>query len=234
MNVLSIEYSGLFLAFFPVVIVLIFLFKWSLSSGYTLYGFFRMFIQLLLIGYVLSYIFESDRAEMVLIVLVVMVLSSSWIALGSVKNKRRELIGYAFLSIVIGGGLTLLLISQAVLRIDPWYMPKYLIPLAGMIFANAMNSISLTAERLTSELQRGDTFEQAKKVALKAALIPITNSLFAVGLVSLPGMMTGQILSGVSPHIAAKYQIMVMCMLFSSSGMSAICFLKFSEKSYRS
>ena len=61
--------------------------------------------------------------------------------------------------------------------------------------------------------------------ALKASLIPITNSLFAVGLVSLPGMMTGQILSGVSPFIAARYQIMVMCMIFASAGISAASFL---------
>jgi putative ABC transport system permease protein len=68
-------------------------------------------------------------------------------------------------------------------------------------------------------------YDEAKKIALQAALIPITNSLFAVGLVSIPGMMTGQILSGVNPPIAARYQIMVMCMIFGSTGISAACFL---------
>ncbi|MHA2032017.1 MAG: ABC transporter permease, partial [Candidatus Kariarchaeaceae archaeon] len=68
-------------------------------------------------------------------------------------------------------------------------------------------------------------YEEARNIALKASLIPITNSLFAVGLVSIPGMMTGQILSGVSPLIAARYQIMVMCMVFGAAGISSAIFL---------
>jgi len=94
-----------------------------------------------------------------------------------------------------------------------------------MIFAASMNSISLAAERIGSEMERGVSYIEAKAVALNAALIPITNSLFAVGLVSLPGMMTGQILSGVSPFIAARYQLMVMCMMFIAAGFSAVLFL---------
>ena len=104
-------------------------------------------------------------------------------------------------------------------------MPRYMIPLAGMVFASSMNGISLAAERLRAELERNIKYKKAKVIALKAALIPITNSLLAVGLVSLPGMMTGQILSGVSPHIAVRYQIMVMCMIFSSVGLSSYLFL---------
>ncbi|MDP6626234.1 MAG: ABC transporter permease, partial [Nitrospinota bacterium] len=80
-------------------------------------------------------------------------------------------------------------------------------------------------ERLEAEIERDVPYEQARIIALRTALIPITNSLLAVGLVSLPGMMTGQILSGVSPFIAARYQIMVMCMIFGSAGISAACFL---------
>jgi putative ABC transport system permease protein len=94
-----------------------------------------------------------------------------------------------------------------------------------------MNSISLSGERLEAEIKLGVPYEQAKKVALRAALIPITNMLLAVGLVSLPGMMTGQILSGVSPLIAVRYQIMVMCMIFGSSGISAAVFI-YSIKQY--
>jgi putative ABC transport system permease protein len=88
-----------------------------------------------------------------------------------------------------------------------------------------MNSISLAGERLETELNREVPYNKARSIALQASLIPITNSLFAVGLVSLPGMMTGQILSGISPLIAARYQIMVMCMIFSSAGLSAALFL---------
>ena len=84
-----------------------------------------------------------------------------------------------------------------------------------MIFATAMNSISLCAERLFSEMNNGVPYHQARKNALNAATIPVINTLFAVGLVSIPGMMTGQILSGVSPLIAARYQIIVICMIFA-------------------
>lgn len=125
--------------------------------------------------------------------------------------------------------MTLLLITQGVLDLSPWYWPRYLIPLAGMIFANAMNSVSLAAERLTAEIDRDVPYEQARSIALRASLIPKTNALLAVGLVSLPGMMTGQILSGISPLIAVRYQIMVMCMVFASAGISSACFLKFLE-----
>ena len=92
-----------------------------------------------------------------------------------------------------------------------------------------MNSISLAAERLDAEINRNESYQTARNIAFNASLIPIINSLFAVGLVSLPGMMTGQILSGVSPFIAARYQIMVMCMIFGSAGLSTACFLIFTK-----
>ena len=119
----------------------------------------------------------------------------------------------------------MLFVTQGVLVLKPWYLPQLMVPLAGMIFANSMNSISLAVERLNAEIDRNVSYEEARNIALQASLIPIINSLFAVGLVSLPGMMTGQILSGVSPLIAVRYQIMVMCMIFGSSGISAACFL---------
>jgi putative ABC transport system permease protein len=154
-----------------------------------------------------------------------MIFASSWIALREVKIKNQMLYKTSLCSITIGGGATLLLITQRVIDLHPWYFSRYVIPLAGMIFASAMNSVSLAAERMEAEITREVHYEEARGIALKASLIPITNSLFAVGLVSLPGMMTGQILSGVSPLIAAKYQIMVMCMIFGSAGISSACFL---------
>ena len=105
-----------------------------------------------------------------------------------------------------------------------------MIPLAGMIFSSAMNGVSLAVERLYAELGRNVTYRDAKGLAMKAALLPITNSLLAVGLVSLPGMMTGQILSGISPLIAVRYQIVVMCMIFSSVGLSSYLFLVLNNK----
>jgi len=135
------------------------------------------------------------------------------------------LLGYSLIAIAGGGIFNLALITQGVLHADPWYQPAVMIPLAGMIFSNAMNSVSLAGERLYSELGHHNDFRRARNTALQAAMIPLINSLLAVGLVSLPGMMTGQILAGTSPLIAARYQIIVMCMVFSSGGISAALFL---------
>ncbi|GAB6144545.1 ABC transporter permease [Desulfocicer niacini] len=221
----TISLFHLMIAFIPVAVILLILFKWSLDTRSAFYAVSRMLGQLLLVGYFLTYIFESDNAQIIMIILTVMLLSSSWIALRMVKSHRRTLFRNAFFAIALGGGSVLFVITQWVLNLDPWYFPRYMVPLAGMIFSNSMNSVSLAAERLSAEMARDVPFLEARKIAFQAALIPIVNSLFAVGLVSIPGMMTGQILSGVSPLIAARYQIMVMCMIFGAAGISAACFL---------
>jgi putative ABC transport system permease protein len=224
-TVLTIPLPQLAIAFIPVIVVLLILYQWSLEAGTAVYSLARMLGQLLLIGYFLTYIFETESAWIVLAVLTVMVFASSWIALRTLASDRRRLFRASLLSIASGGGLTLLIISQGVLALEPWYLPRYIVPLAGMIFANAMNSVSLAADRLQAELCRDTPWLQARNTAMHAAMIPNINTLFAVGLVSLPGMMTGQILSGVSPLIAVRYQIMVMCMIFAASGISTAVFL---------
>lgn len=216
-------------AFIPVLVVLFILYRWSLDVTNAVYSVARMLIQLLLVGYILTTVFAAESAWVVVAVMIVMVMAASWIALGTVKSHRLMLYRQAFWSIAWGGGLTLLLITQFVIDLDPWFEPKYMIPLAGMIFANSMNSVSLAAERLHAEIERKVPFEQARSIAFNAAFIPVINSLFAVGLVALPGMMTGQILSGVSPIIAAHYQIVVMCMIFGSAGLSTAYFLYLSK-----
>ncbi len=221
----TIPLLNLSLAFIPALFTIGILFKWSLNSGNALYAVLRMLVQLLLIGYFLSYIFESDNAYIILLILIVMVVASSWIALGTVAEKRLQLYKQALLAIAVGGGITLVLITQGVLLLDPWYSSQSMIPIAGMIFANAMTSVSLAAERLNAEISRNVPYGEARNIALQSSLIPVINSLFAVGLVSLPGMMTGQILSGVSPLIAARYQIMVMCMILGSAGIATAYFL---------
>ncbi len=221
----TIPFVNLILAFIPAIAVIGILWKWGLGYGNSLYAIFRMLIQLLLIGYFLIFIFKSDSYLIVVGVLAIMLSASSWIALRTVKIPRRVLYLKSFCSISVGGGIILLLITQGVLNLHPRYLPSYVIPLAGMIFASAMNSVSIAVERLNAEVERDVPYDKARIIALRASLIPITNSLFAVGLVSLPGMMTGQILSGVSPFIAARYQIMVMCMIFGSAGISSACFL---------
>ncbi len=225
----DISLLNLSVAFIPALFVLGILFKWHMNYGNAMYAIVRMVIQLLIIGYLLVFIFNTESPWIVLGLLTLMVIASSWIALGVAKKHQVKLFAYALFSIVVGGGITLTIVTQGVLVLDPWYSPRYIIPLAGMIFANAMNTISLAVERLDSELGNGVEFEKARRIAFQASLIPVINSLFAVGLVSLPGMMTGQILSGVSPLIAVRYQIVVMCMIFSSAGISSAGFLTLSK-----
>ncbi len=226
-SIQMIPFLKLALAFLPAIVVVLIYYRWSLDFRDAIYAISRMLGQLLLVGYFLAFIFESDNAFIVLLVLSVMVVASSWIALRLMKLERKGLFFKAFFAILVSGGLTLVLVTQGVLDLTPWYTPRFLIPLAGMIFSQAMNSVSLAAERMRAETDSGREYIAARGIALRASLIPITNSLFAVGLVSLPGMMTGQILSGVSPLIAVRYQVMVMCMVYGASGMAAALFLRF-------
>ena len=221
------------LSFLPAAVVIAVFYRWNLTIVTPLYAFARMLVQLLLVGYFLLWVFGADNHWIVLGLLAIMVMISSWIALRTVPERRLGLYGVALLSIVCGGGLTLALVTQVVLYTEPWFNASTLIPLAGMIFANSMNGISLAADRLVAELKSGAEYAVARGAALHTALIPLVNSLFAVGLVALPGMMTGQILSGVSPLIAARYQIMVMCMLFGAAGLSTIIFLVLSKSRWQ-
>lgn len=224
-DILAIPPTQLALSFLPALAAVAILWRWSLAYRTALYALARMGVQLLLIGYFLVFLFTAQSSGPVLAVLVVMVAASSWISLGPVRARRGALLRYAALAISVGGGVTLALVTQGVLQLEPWYEPRYMIPLAGMTFSTAMNRVSLAAERFYSELDAGLVPERARAVALRAALIPVLNSLFAVGLVALPGMMTGQILAGVSPLVATRYQVMVMCMLFGASGLAAAIFL---------
>ena len=114
--------------------------------------------------------------------------------------------------------------------LTPFYEPRYVIPIAGMIYANSMNAVSLAAERLEKELKTS-TYKEANRAAFKASMMPKINIFLAVGIVSLPGMMTGQILSGVDPLVAVRYQIVVMAMILGSSGISVVIYLKYIKKS---
>jgi len=222
----EITLTGLALGLLPAVVVIAIMLRWSAGPGTAIYATIRMLVQLLLIGYVLVFIFEAQQPAIIAGVLVVMLAFASWIAIRPVARKHTHVFRNALLAISAGGILVLALVTQVVIAVEPWFNPRYVVPLAGMVFAGAMNSVSLAAERLEAEIGRNASIGEARRIALSAALIPIINSLFAVGLVALPGMMTGQILSGVSPLIAAKYQIVVMSMLFGVSGLSAALYLQ--------
>ncbi len=221
----TISLGRLALAFIPMAAVLAIMAHWHCQVGRAFYAIARMLLQLMLIGYVLVYIFDSESGFMIAGVLTVMVVAASWIALNTTDLPTTSLFPASLVSVFLGGGITMVVITQGVLRLDPWYTPSIVIPLAGMIFAASMTNISLAIERLQAEMENGHAFGKARDIAFRTAMIPVINSFFAVGLISLPGMMTGQILSGVSPLIAARYQIMVMCMIFGAAGLSTACFL---------
>jgi len=225
-SVIQIPLIRLTMAFLPVAIVVVLFFRWSLGARHLIYALARMLVQLLLVGYFLVYIFAAGSGWTIVMTLAVMLCAAGWISLRTVAGRRARLFPKALGAIAAGGGLTLALVAFGVLALEPWYLPQYMVPLAGMIFANSMNSVSLAAERFEVETARGAGYEQARATAFRISLIPIINALLAVGIVSLPGMMTGQILAGVSPFIAARYQIMVMCMIFGSAGLSSAIFLR--------
>jgi putative ABC transport system permease protein len=230
LDIATISVARLALCFIPVAVVVVIMWFWHMSLGRAFHAIGRMLLQLTLIGYVLIYIFQTDSWLVVSGVLLVMLTAASWIALNTVDLPGRSLFPASLVSVFLGGGTTLFLITQGVLRLDPWYQPNYLIPLAGMIFSASMTNISLALERLNAELENGTAFSVARDIAFRTSMIPVINSFFAVGLISLPGMMTGQILSGVSPLVAVRYQIMVMCMIFGAAGISTACFLVMTRK----
>jgi putative ABC transport system permease protein len=230
----TISLYNLSISAIPAIVVIVIMIKWALDATNVMWAILRMLVQLLMIGYILALIFESNNAMLVLLVLSVMLFAASWIALGNVRGQRRILLPYALFAILLGGGINLFVVVQGVLGLSPWYQPQILIPLAGMLFSGAMNAVSLAAERLFSELKHNHDYVTARNMAFQTSMIPVLNSLFAVGLVALPGMMTGQILSGVSPLIAVRYQIMVMFMTFAAAGISSAIFLTLVQRKVQS
>ncbi len=225
-SVIEIPLTNLALALIPVGVLVALIYRWTEHTSQALYAIARMLLQLILIGYVLTYLFNADSSLLVIGTLCVMLVAAGWIAIRPLGKMRKQHLRHALIAIGISGTGTLLLITVGVLGAEPWYEPRTVVPLGGMIMASAMNTVSLAAERFAAERARGNAIPEARQVAFQAALIPLLNSLFAVGLVSLPGMMTGQVLSGVDPLIAVRYQIMVMCMLTGAAGIAAAIYLK--------
>ncbi len=194
-------------------------------------GAIRSVVQLVLVGYVLVYIFAIDRWYLVVAALLLMLVVATKTAVDRQDKPNRELLGIVGVAMLIGSGLTLIYVGAAVVRTDPWYDPRYLIPLFGMIVGNAMNAAALAAERLAGEVaaRRAEieaylalgaspvrAAQDAVRKAIRASMIPMVNSLMVVGIVALPGMMTGQIIAGASPLTAVRYQIVVMFMLMAA------------------
>ena len=222
----TVAFVAMLLAFIPSIGVVWIMRAWSLNAGAALWANLRMLVQLLAVGYVLTFVFEAEQPWIVGAVIALMMTVAAWIALRPLEARSARKYVVALAAIGITGLLMLLLVTQLVLDLPRWFEPRFVVPLAGMIFANAMNTVSLAAERFESETARAIAPLEARNVAMEAAMIPQINALLAVGLVALPGMMTGQILSGVEPLVAVRYQIVVMCMIFGSSGVAAAWYLK--------
>lgn len=206
----------------PLIVVAYIYAKWLDDKSELLIATLRMVIQLLFIGYALNFIFEAKNYLIGLGIIFIMILFSSWIVLRNIQNKTFSSFLKIAIAIAIGGTINLILVIFFVLDLNALYEPRFVIPIAGMIYSNAMNAVSLAAERFE---QRENSYIKARQIAFKASMIPQINAFLAVGLVSLPGMMTGQILSGVDPLIAVRYQIVVMAMVLGSSGISVILYL---------
>ncbi len=220
----TISWLDLLWCLIPIILVCGVYIAWQGKPSEIIIAVIRMAVQLVAVGYVLISIFDNPSPWISALIVSIMLLVAAWIAIRPVRHHQGYLPA-AIIALGISVGLHLSISLMLVLKADSWFQPQLLIPLAGMFFANTMNAISLTAERYHSELHNGISMDKARLTAFHAAMIPQINSLLAVGLVALPGMMTGQILSGVSPLIAVRYQIMIMAMILGTAGMGAALML---------
>ncbi len=188
----------------------------------------RTIVQLLVAGYLLAFIFALNTPWAVAIALIFMLSVAAIVTHNRIAPKHKPLLPIIWGSLLASLLLTLSYIIVAIVRPQIWYSPQYLIPLGGMILGNAMNAAAISGERLASTIDRsaieiethlslGATSQQAvaayRKDAIRAGLIPLINRMMVVGLVMLPGVLTGQVLSGIDPLDAAFYQILIMFMV---------------------
>lgn len=200
----------------------------------------RMGLQLIAVGYLLHLVFAMRSPLAVIAILLAMVGFALQVMGSRIKRKMPHFYRVMGTSIFIGCGSVTFIFCGLVVGYSPWYDPRYLIPLAGMIIGNSMNAASLAAERLASELHgRRDEIETAiclgatarqaaessVRSAFRAAMMPTVNTMAAMGIVSLPGMMTGQILSGTEPVVAVRYQIAIMCAITGAVAVTSFLIL---------
>ena len=200
----------------------------------------RMVIQLTLVGLVLKTLFALVNPWLTLLVGVLMVAFAGREAMARQDRTFVGLWGYGLGtgSMIMASGTVTLFALGTQFHADPWYDPRYAIPILGMILGNTMTGVSLSIDRLLSDadtgrariearLMLGHSFQAAMRGplrnAMRAGLIPTVNAMAAAGLVSLPGMMTGQILAGVEPVQAVKYQLLVMFLIAGGTALGVFC-----------
>ena len=194
-------------------------------------------VQLLLIGFVLDWIFRVNRWYLVLGLMVLMTIIAGSAAIRRTHIRYPGIWLSSIVSVWASSWLMAALALFVIVPVKPWYSPQYAIPLLGMILGNTLNGISLGLDRLGSELAarrsqveallalgatRWEAARQPIQEAVRTGLIPIINSMMVVGIVSLPGMMTGQILAGASPLEAVKYQIVIMFLIASGTALGTV------------
>lgn len=203
----------------------------------------RTTIQLLLIGMVLRIVFDLAHPAWVALMAFVMLMAAGREVMARQKRKFKGWWGF-------GLGVTAMLTSSftitffaltLVIGTRPWYTPQYAIPLLGMLLGNTMNGISICLDRLTQTAweqravieqrlmlgqNRDQALEDIRRDSMRSGMIPIINAMAGAGLVSLPGMMTGQILGGSSPLDAVKYQILIMFLIAAGTGFGVMAALR--------
>lgn len=208
----------------------------------------RMTIQLILTGYILIYLFHTSSPLYTILILITMESFSIYNIIkrtkGKLSSKLKQIIA---LSMIVGTVSCLLYFLLIVVRISPWYDPRYFIPIAGMLIGNSMTGISLGVNRLIDGMQTQKNLVEgalmlgatpktaAKQVvdnAFDSAILPTINSMVGMGIVFLPGMMTGQILSGTSPVTAIEYQIAIMLGILGSVALTVILFVHLGYKTF--
>jgi len=206
-------------------------------EGQLFIGAMRSLLQLLVVGYFIALIFAINHPLAVLGILGVMSTIAAIAAKNRISQQLKSLFPLVWGSIFVSTSLTIGYAILLIIQPPDWYSPQYLIPLAGMVLGNAMNGASLAGERLVSLIQQnqrevethlclGATSKQAiatyQKTAIRASLIPTLNQMMVVGIVSLPGMFTGQVLAGIDPLNAVSYQILILFMIALANLMTAI------------
>jgi putative ABC transport system permease protein len=194
-------------------------------------------VQLLLIGYVLEWVFRVDRWYVVIALMLAMTLIAGVAATQRTHIRYPGIWGRGIVSIWASSWLIAGLALAVIVRVRPWYTPQYAIPLLGMILGNTVNGVSLGLDRMGGELTgrraqvesllalgatRWEAARPLIRQSVRTGLIPTLNAMMVVGIVSLPGMMTGQILAGADPLEAVKYQIVIMFLIASAAALGTV------------
>ncbi len=199
----------------------------------------RTAVQLTLIGLVLKVLFANASLGWVMLLSTVMLLVAGREVMARQERRFTGWWGYAVgtFSMFLSSFAVTVFALVIILGEDPWYTPQYAIPLLGMLLGNTMNGIAIAMDRLThtaweqrgiieARLMLGERWDEAiseyKRQAIRSGLIPIINAMAAAGIVSLPGMMTGQILAGAPPVEAVKYQILIMFLITTGTGLGTL------------